>query len=149
MTIWFDMDGTLCNLYAVENWLERLRQFDPTPYKDAAPMLRMSSLARSLNRLGRNGYRIGVISWLSKEPTPEYDEAVTAAKIHWLAQHLPSVRWDEILILPHGTPKATAANASFPDILFDDEERNIEDWETAGGWGFSPDKIMEILKNLR
>ena len=31
MKIWLDMDGTIANLYAVENWLPKLRAFDPDP----------------------------------------------------------------------------------------------------------------------
>ena len=31
MMIWFDMDGTIANLYGVENWLPMLRAYDPTP----------------------------------------------------------------------------------------------------------------------
>ena len=33
--IYFDMDGTIANLYAVENWLDMLRAFNPTPYEQA------------------------------------------------------------------------------------------------------------------
>lgn len=29
--IYFDMDGTIANLYAVEGWLPMLRAYDPTP----------------------------------------------------------------------------------------------------------------------
>ena len=69
--IYFDMDGTIANLYAVPNWLEMLRAYDPTPYQKAVPLVRMASLARILNRLQREGWVIGIVSWLSKEPTPE------------------------------------------------------------------------------
>ena len=69
-TIWFDMDGTLGNLYAVEGWLSMLRAHDPTPYAEAEVMLNMNLLARYLNRLQRAGYQIGIISWLSKCPRP-------------------------------------------------------------------------------
>ena len=31
MTIWFDMDGTISDLYAVENWLPMLRAENPKP----------------------------------------------------------------------------------------------------------------------
>ena len=51
MTIWFDMDGTIADLYAVENWLPMLRASDPTPYAMAKPMLRLSALAYMLNGL--------------------------------------------------------------------------------------------------
>ena len=31
-TIWFDMDGTIANLYGVPGWLSYLQESDPTPY---------------------------------------------------------------------------------------------------------------------
>ena len=37
-TIWFDMDGTIANLYGVENWLPKLRAHDASPYADAEVM---------------------------------------------------------------------------------------------------------------
>ena len=64
-------------------------------------MLNMQTLARLLNRKQREGYIIGVVSWLSKEPEPTYDERVTRAKIEWLEEHLHSVHFDEIHIIAH------------------------------------------------
>ena len=40
-TLVFDMDGTIANLYGVENWLEDLRSFNPRPYIVAEPMYDM------------------------------------------------------------------------------------------------------------
>lgn len=142
--IYFDMDGTIANLYGVENWLPKLRAYDPSPYTEALPLVRLSVLARMLNRLQKNGYTLGIISWVSKDPDPTYGEAVTAAKLEWLAKHLPSVEWNEIHIVAYGTPKQTLAD--YPDgILFDDEARNREDWL---GIAFDETDIIEILKGL-
>lgn len=143
-TIWFDMDGTLGNLYAVEGWLSMLRAYDPTPYAEAEVMLNMNLLARYLNRLQEAGYQIGIISWLSKCPTPEYDEAVTAAKLVWLKKHLRSVSWDAIRIVAYGTPKSSFMEND-DDILFDDEAPNREEWK---GEAYEPNQILEVLKRL-
>ena len=144
ITINFDMDGTIADLYANPNWLPLLRAYDPTPYATAKPLLRLSDLARKLNTLQRNGYRIAVISWLSKESNPAYDEAVTATKLAWLAEHLPSVHWDEINIVPYGTPKQLFCHTPL-DILFDDEARNRENW---AGRAYGVDNILEILREI-
>ena len=144
ITINFDMDGTIADLYANPNWLPLLRAFDPTPYATAKPLLRLCDLARKLNTLQRNGYRIAVISWLSKESTAEYDEAVTNAKLEWLAKHLPSVNWDEITIVPYGTPKENFCHNPL-DILFDDEERNRNNWT---GRAYGVENILEILREI-
>lgn len=141
MTIWFDMDGTIANLYGVENWLSMLENFDETPYKMACPLVNMNSLARVLNRLQKNGYEIGIISWLSKNGNKEYNEKVTIAKKIWLAKHLKSVHFNYIDIVPYGTPKQNGRNG----ILFDDEENNRKNW---GENAFDVDNIIEILKAL-
>lgn len=142
-TIFFDMDGTLANLYSVDNWLDKLRAYDPSPYADASTMLNFSLFARYLHKIQAAGWRIGIISWLSKEPTEEYDAAVIDAKMSWLALHLKSVVWDEIHIIAHGTPKSQFANKD--DILFDDEEKNREDWI---GTAYNEENILKVLKEI-
>ena len=143
-TIWFDMDGTIANLYAVENWLPKLREKDASPYAEAEVMLNMSLLARLLNKVQAIGYTIGIISWLSKCPSPDYDKAVTEAKLNWLNQHLKSVRFDKINIVSYGTPKSTFMDTE-EDILFDDEEPNRTAW---AGKAYKPEQILETLKEL-
>ena len=143
MKIWFDMDGTIADLYGVNNWLEMLTNHDETPYATAKPLVNLNSLARILNRLQKSGYRIGIISWLAKNSNNEYDEKVTAAKIKWLKKHLASVQFDEINIVNYGTPKEAFNNNN--DILFDDEEPNRNNWT---GRAFNVNNIIEILKSL-
>lgn len=148
-TIYFDMDGTIADLYAVENWLPKLRALDPTPYIEAAPLLRLSVLARTLNTLQRKGYRLGVISWLSKDPNAEYAAKVTKAKQKWLKTHLASVKWDEITIVPYGTPKSEAVKTkSGTKILFDDETPNRNEWEKSGGIAYDVTNILEVLRTM-
>ena len=142
-TIWFDMDGTIADLYGVENWLPMLRASDPTPYMVAKPLLRLSALAYRLNKLQEQGYRLGVISWLSKTGTPAYNKAVTAAKYAWLAKHLPSVMFDEINIVPYGVDKNLFNDGA--DILFDDEARNRDNWT---GIAYDVTAILDTLKAL-
>lgn len=141
-TFWFDMDGTIADLYDVKNWLEKLLANDETPYLEAAPMCNMSLLARYLNKAKKLGFKIGIISWLSKSSTADYDEKVAAAKKKWLNTHLPSVSWDDIKIVPYDTPKTLFRNND-NDILFDDEIRNRKLW---GDTAYEPNSIIEILK---
>ena len=141
--VWFDMDGTIANLYAVENWLPKLRDCDASPYAEAEVMLNMNTLARLLNKLQKQGYGIGIISWLSKSSTPEYDEAVTAAKLWWLRKHLNSVKWDAVNIVAYGRNKWDVCGEG---ILFDDEAPNREAW---GGEAFHPAEMMKILSSLQ
>ena len=139
--ICFDMAGTIADLYGVEGWLEDLENFSPRPYEMARPMMRMSQLARKLNQLQRKGYTIKVISWLSKANNKAYDELVIKAKLAWLNAHLHSVQFDEIVIIPYGTPKSRFGDG----ILFDDEEHNREEWN---GFAYEPSEIIEVLNSL-
>lgn len=143
-TIWFDMDGTIANLYGVQDWLPKLRSYDPSPYAEAEVMHNMSILARYLNKLQAMGYYIGIISWLSKDSTCEYDKQVAEAKREWLKIHLSSVTFNEILITPYGLPKELWMKAS-DDILFDDNAEIRNEWD---GDAYEPEQIMEILKRL-
>ena len=143
-TIWFDMDGTIANLYGVDNWLPKLRASDPSPYAEAEVMHNMSLLARYLNKLQKMGYRIGIISWLAMDSNKKYDKAVKAAKLEWLRLHLSSVHFNEINITSYGIPKSLYMD-NLDDILFDDNERIREEWI---GEAYTPDKIFSVLKEL-
>ena len=143
-TIWFDMDGTIADLYGVENWLPKLRASDPSPYTEAKPMLNFSLLARYLNKLKAKGYTIGIISWASKGGSIDYNCAVRNAKCDWLCEHLPSVSWDYIRITAYGVPKEVWMKET-DDILFDDCESIRNEWN---GDAYEPSEIMTILKQL-
>ena len=143
-TIYFDMDGTIANLYGVNNWLDMIINNDATPYKVAEPMVRMNVLARVLNNLIRKGWTIGIVSWLAKNSNSEYDKKVTEAKLNWLKTHLKSVQFEEIHIVPYGTPKHEIVNNP-NGILFDDEEPNRTNWK---GTAFDVNEIIETLKAI-
>lgn len=142
--IYFDMDGTIANLYGVDNWLNYLINNDSTPYKVAKPLVNMSTLARILNNLQKKGYAIGIVSWLSKNSNKNYDADVTNAKIKWLSSHLKSVNFNEIHIVAYGTPKHKVVNNP-KGILFDDEKYNRDTWD---GVAYDVDNIIEVLKGL-
>lgn len=141
MTIWFDMDGTFVDLYGVNNWLPKLLAGDPSPYENALPLIDIKQFEKILATIQRNGAKIGVISWGAKNPSSDYLSAVDTAKRNWLKTHLPTTKWDEICILPYGTPKNLVAGAD--DILIDDEEQNRKQWK---GQSFPPSKIFHLAQ---
>ncbi|MCQ2740408.1 MAG: hypothetical protein MJ237_09340 [bacterium] len=141
MTINFDLDGTLVDLYGVENWLSMLKAEDTTPYEIAKPLVNFSVLSRYLNKLIDSGVKVNIISWTSKGGSKEYNEKVAKVKKEYLAKHLPSVKFSNIYIVDYGTPKHKIANG----ILFDDEVKNRENWT---GYAFDETDIINILKAL-
>lgn len=151
-TIYFDMDGTLADLYGVDGWLPMLRSRNPKPYKIARPLVNMRLLARLLNTLRTEGYHIGIISWLAKDSPPQYEQEVEEIKKMWLMIHLKSVKFDEIHILPYGTPKSSVAASG--SILFDDEYNNRREFTEANENNIAYDvgaiivTIKDIIANL-
>lgn len=137
----FDMDGTLANFYGVDGWLDDLINSNSRPYAVAKPLFNLSALARQIHRLQDKGYTVNIISWLSKCGTDEFNAEVTAVKKEWLANHLPSVTFDNIVIVKYGTPKSTCGNG----ILFDDEEGNRTEW---GEGAYDVANILEVLRGL-
>ena len=136
--IYFDLDGTLADLYGINNWLDYLLNEDTFPYLEAEPMVNLSLLVRTLHRLQNKGFHIGIISWLSKNATIEYEDSVRKAKLYWIKKHMPSMVFDEINIIPYGTPKESFGYG----YLFDDEENNRTNWN---GIAYSE---KDIIKNL-
>lgn len=146
-TIYFDMDGTIADLYGNENWLDYLEHEMTKPYREAKPLVDMRALGRELNRLKDAGYTVGVVSWLAKGATEDYNRRVAKAKREWLARHIGAVEWDEIHIVAYGTPKYTVV--ADPDgILFDDEYRNRVMWDKGDGIAFDVDNIIEVLRAI-
>ena len=142
MKIWFDMDGTIADLYGVADWLPALIAEDTRPYEIARGIGNLSLIARLLNKVQANGHEIGIISWTSKAGTPAYNERVAEAKKAWLGRHLRSVAWDQIKVVAYGTDKRVATGGG---ILFDDEIGNRTGW---GEGAYEPKEIVEILKKL-
>lgn len=139
MTFNFDMDGTIADFYSVNGWLEDLQNENTRPYEQAKPLVNMSRLARYLNRLQKQGHKIAIISWTSKCGTDEFNAKIADVKLKWLAKHLRSVRFDSIAVIPYGTPKSLYGNG----ILFDDEERNRNEWQ---GQAYNEQQIFKVLK---
>ena len=141
-TIYFDMDGTLYDLYGCANWLEKLEKEDVEVYLCGAALCNLSSLARTINRMKKDGYKFGIISWLSKNGNKKYNEKVIVAKQKWLKSHLPSVEWDEINIIEYGKSKKKNCGDCNGWIIDDDKEVR-DDW---GVRAISPQNIIKKLK---
>ena len=142
MKIWFDMDGTIADLYGVADWLPAILARDTRPYEIARGLGNLAFIARLLNEAQRKGHEIGIISWTAKNGTEEYNARIAEAKKTWLGRHLKSVTWNEIRVVAYGTDKKAATGGG---ILFDDEEPNRTNW---GEGAHTPAEIIEVLKGL-
>ena len=147
--VW-DMDGTLANTYGVENWLQMLRAYDPTPYQVAKPMWDMKELARLIRLAQAKGIENRVVTWLSKESTPEYDRLVRNAKREWLeANGFP---YDHFHGVKYGATKADSVRKYLGEdesaILFDDNAKVRAGWNLGMAVNPTTCDILEVLKSL-
>jgi hypothetical protein len=145
-TLVFDMDGTIVDLYGVENWLADLRAFNPRPYRIAKPIYDTNALNAILLALKSLGWRIVVTSWLSLESTPEYDRQVRFEKIASLDRM--GFPYDEIHIVKYGTTKANCTRKlGGYQILVDDNADVRKGW-TLGDTINANENIIEKLLEL-
>ena len=148
--ICFDMDGTIADLYGVENWLPMLRAYNPTPYRVAEPMWDMEELATVLMALQAKGIEIRIITWLSAESTPEYDRAVRMAKVDWLRHY--DFPFDHFHGVQYGATKADSVRKALHNedtaILFDDNAKVRKGWTMGEAIDPTTCDIIEFLKGL-
>ena len=128
--IYLDMDGTIFNLFGVDNWLEKLRSNDVSPYVEARPIVDLERLAAVLNILQSKGYRTGVISWGSIGAQKPYMDEIRKAKRDAIAK-IPH-QFSELHIVKYGVAKHKICNVK-NGILIDDSGDVCEAWIKSGG----------------
>lgn len=143
--IWLDMDGTLCNFYGVDGWLDDLIAHNTRPYAEADTLYDDIDLLSLLVELKASGYKLGVISWSSKEHNQDFDKAVEATKKAWLAKHYIDVLLDKVIVTAYGICKAETCKAYGEGILVDDEKQNRDAWFL----GETIDATKNIINELR
>lgn len=147
--ICFDMDGSLNLFYNVPNWLEKIRAFDPSPYAEAKPLWDMKALAGILHQFQENGIEIAIITWMSKESTPDFDKATREAKLQWLAQY--DFPYDYFHCVRYGATKADSVRKRLKDgeaILIDDNKKVRAGWSLGTTIDPTTENIIEVLKEL-
>lgn len=148
MIIAFDMDNTIADLYNVDNWLEKLRAEDTSPYLECRPLIDMRLLNQMLASLRKLGHTVEIISWTSKGGSKEYNKAVRAAKIDWLSHMGILNNIDHIHIVKYGTNKNCVGEKG-EGILFDDSAEVREKWTRGEAIDPTSEHILTYLSNLQ
>jgi hypothetical protein len=132
VTVWFDMDGTIADLYGHEDWLKRLRNDDASIFLELKPMLYISEAFEQIkSHLEKVGIiaKIGIITWTPMEATYKFEKECERTKRDWIETFYPAI--DEFYAIPYGTPKQSAINLKQGlHILVDDNEEVRRVWNT-------------------
>ena len=145
--ICFDMDGTIANLYGVEDWLPKLRAEDASPYLDAKPMWDMEALAGILRQLQNQGITITVITWLAKDSSAEYKKAVREAKLAWLEKY--NFPFDHFHGIQYGATKADSVRKFTNNAwLIDDNAKVRKGWHLGEAIDPTEVDIISLFEGL-
>ena len=146
--IYFDMDGTIADLYGYNGWLEMLQAEDTTPYEDCDVLVDLAEMREVLNDFINAGITLGVISWGAMGGSREYCKRTRKAKIAWCEKHFPNV-FTEYHVVKYGTPKHYVRNIK-DSILVDDNEEVRQAWkgETVDATQDIIELLQSILKTL-
>lgn len=131
-TIYFDLDGTIADLYGFNGWLDCLQNEQTTPYTEAGLLVDGEQFRNFLAAGKAAGVLFGVISWGAKNASKDYQKAIRRAKIEWLKKNNLLEYFSELHVIKHGTPKNKAAK-NRTGVLVDDELQrwNVEKFVTA------------------
>ena len=144
-TIYFDMDGTFYDLYGFEGWLECILSEKTDCYTKAKLLVDFYRFTNELYRLKKKGYKLGIITWLSKNASKQYQNKVRSAKYRYIQKNFDNI-FDEIHIIQYGKNKAQYCKEN--DILFDDELNNRSNWNEKNGIAYDVMNLLEILESL-
>ena len=131
ITIYFDLDGTIYNLYGMTDWKNKLdtgadnvfNQIDNT----LVDMKKLSNICEFMQNSGL--FDFGIISWLPKNATEEQKNKYSNEKQDFINSEMLFV--NKVCLLPYGTPKHSVISRNSNSILFDDDITVRISWKTA------------------
>lgn len=139
VTIHFDLDGTIADLYGYPEWLPQLKAERTEPFTNCNPLLNPDRIRYIIAELRANGHKVVVNSWTPKGASDTYHEAVIIAKMEWLERH--GLHFDDMFFLRFGENKSHA-KTSPRDILIDDNAEVREEW---GRLAYDPTPFFKLF----
>lgn len=127
--IYFDLDGTVYNLYGVTEWEPKLRAENPNVFKEGSFIGNHKDFTDICGKLLEKGVQFGVITWLPMQASPEYELECAKVKRQWVERYIPFVT--EFTAQRYGIPKQNAiVRRAKTMYLLDDNAEVCEMWQT-------------------
>lgn len=127
--IYFDLDGTVYNLYGVNEWEPKLRAENPNVFREGSFIGDYQEFMNICNKLLEKGVQFGVITWLPMQASPEYEVECELVKREWVQRYMPFV--SEFIAQSYGVPKQNAIIKRAKTMyLLDDNTEICEMWQT-------------------
>ncbi len=126
ITLYFDMDGTIADLYGKEHWLESLLAEKPNLFATLEPMYDLKELKALIA-----DFDVKIVTWTPKEVSEDYKNIVALEKMLWLKNNDFEFH---TIALEYGTNKANVVKSMNRNhILVDDNNEGREMWKQKGG----------------
>lgn len=140
-SIWFDLDGTLYELYKIPNWLERIEKKDWNVFIDGEPRKHHERIQEAIKALQAKGWKVGCITWSSKAVEGRDIHDIAEKKKEFVEKYFPELL-ENFHCLPYGCSKAALIRYSYgrgskretegPNYLVDDNKDVRRDWREVG-----------------
>lgn len=145
--IYFDMDGTVANLYGEKNWLDNLRNEREGSFINLRPLVDMNELAMVCHQLMNLGYSFGVITWLPMGASYEFERVCEEEKRAWVEEFMPWV--SEFYAQSYGVPKQYAPSKRAAEMILVDDNAEVRAMWNTEVQRSSIDATQDIIKELR
>lgn len=134
--IWFDMDGTIYDLYKIPGWLDALRANEMNIFSlDDMGRKSLPRIREAVRALMDAGWQVGIITWAPmhiEACTPVFDDCWLEKK-HWIDRNFPELADCTFNCVEYGDPKQNwVEDDSVLNILVDDNKLVRENWRKAG-----------------
>ena len=145
--IYFDMDGTVADLYGSDNWLDNLQNERNGVFNNLSPLVDMNELAIVCHRLINNGYSFGIITWLPMGASYEYERVCEQEKREWANEFMPWV--SEFYAQSYGVPKQYAPIKRVQNMVLVDDNTEVRAMWNAEKQRTSIDATKNIIEELK
>lgn len=145
--IYFDMDGTVADLYGEKNWLNNLRNEREGSFINLRPLVDMNELAMVCHQLMNLGYSFGVITWLPMGASYEFERVCEEEKRAWVEEFMPWV--SEFYAQSYGVPKQYAPSKRAAEMILVDDNAEVRAMWNTEVQRSSIDATQDIIKELK
>ena len=121
--VYFDMDGTISDLYGVSNIFNRLDSLDASVYYEAKPINKYIDMLKEFHNMG---YKVIILSCLGMISEKQFDIDTINNKNKWLDEYVGDKYIDERIYLPYTKHKEQYI-AEY-GILVDDDDKVLMNW---------------------
>lgn len=122
--VYFDMDGTIANLYAVNNVFERLDNLDAKVYEEATPIIKYIEMLKEFKAMG---YKVIILSCLGMISEKQFDIDTIKYKNNWLDKYVGKEYIDDRMFIEYTKHKENYVKEG--GILVDDDDKVLCNWK--------------------